>query len=84
MTQYWGGTKHFFLLILYNFKNIGGGGEAAPPTPRSLLLLSQQSRTTLLSDNSDYMETVAFATVAIVAIIRKTKKRSVAPFCSRL
>ena len=20
-----GGTKHFFLLILYNFKNIGGG-----------------------------------------------------------
>ena len=26
MTQYWGGTKHFFLLILYNFKNIGGGG----------------------------------------------------------
>ena len=24
MTQYLGGTKHFFLLILYNFKNIGG------------------------------------------------------------
>ena len=31
-----GGTKHFFLLILYNFKNIGGGGwgeERAPPAP---------------------------------------------------
>ena len=27
MTQYWGGggKGHFFLLILYNFKNIGGG-----------------------------------------------------------
>ena len=31
-----GGKKHFFLLILYNFKNIGGGGTC-PPTPRSLL-----------------------------------------------
>ena len=28
VTQYWGGTRHFFLLILYNFKNIGGGGHA--------------------------------------------------------
>ena len=26
-----GGTKHFFLLILYNFKNIGGGGTPAVP-----------------------------------------------------
>ena len=31
MTQYWGGwgggsTKQLFLLILYNFGNIGGGG----------------------------------------------------------
>ena len=26
MTEYWGGTIHFFLLTLYNFKNIGGGG----------------------------------------------------------
>ena len=25
MTEYWGGTIHFFLLTLYNFKNIGGG-----------------------------------------------------------
>ena len=31
MTQYWGGTKHIFLLILYIFKNIGGGGARAPP-----------------------------------------------------
>ena len=35
-----GGTKHFFLLILYNFKHIGGGGGtcpgSGPPTPRSL------------------------------------------------
>ena len=34
MTQYWGGgggTKHFFLLILYNFKNIGGGARAPRP-----------------------------------------------------
>ena len=41
MTQYWGGTRYFFLLALYNFKNIGrGGGKArAPhPTPRSLVL----------------------------------------------
>ena len=29
VTQYWGGTRHFFLLILYNFKNIGGGGGCA-------------------------------------------------------
>ena len=27
-----GGSKHFFLLIFYNFKNIGlGGGGARPP-----------------------------------------------------
>ena len=26
MTEYWGSTIHFFLLILYNFKNIWGGG----------------------------------------------------------
>ena len=25
------GTKHFFLLILYNFKNIGVGAHAPPP-----------------------------------------------------
>ena len=24
MTEYWGGTIHFFSLTLYNFKNIGG------------------------------------------------------------
>ena len=30
VTQYWGGTKHFYLLILYNFKNIGGH---VPPVP---------------------------------------------------
>ena len=78
-----GGHKTLFLQILYNFKNIVGVGVGArappaPPTPRSLSL---QSRTKLLSDSSDYMETVAFATVAI---IRKAKKRTVAPFCSRL
>ena len=25
MTHYWGGTGHFFLRNLWNFKNIGGG-----------------------------------------------------------
>ena len=35
MTQYWGSTRHFFLLILYNFKNIGGGGARAPRPPYS-------------------------------------------------
>ena len=30
--QYWGGgTRHFFLLTLYNFKNIGG--HVSPPAP---------------------------------------------------
>ena len=33
MTEYWGGTIHFFLLTLYNFKNIGGGARAPPPLP---------------------------------------------------
>ena len=36
--QYWGGgTRHFFLLTLFNFKNIGGGGTCPPATstPRS-------------------------------------------------
>ena len=28
-----GGTRHFFLLTLYNFENIGGGGARAPPAP---------------------------------------------------
>ena len=33
MTEYWGGgTTLFFLLTLYNFKNIGGGARA-PPAP---------------------------------------------------
>ena len=39
MTEFGGGTIHFFSLTLYNFINIGGGGGArAPltPTPRSL------------------------------------------------
>ena len=35
MTEYWGGTMHFFLLTLYNFKNIGG--EHVPPCPPPLL-----------------------------------------------
>ena len=29
MPLYWGVTRHFFLLTLYNFKNIGGGGRGA-------------------------------------------------------
>ena len=39
VTQYWGGTRHFFLLTLYNFKNIGGARappSPPPPAPRSL------------------------------------------------
>ena len=37
MTQYWGGggTKHFFLLTLYNFKTIGRGGHVPPLPPYS-------------------------------------------------
>ena len=31
--QYWGAKKHFFLLILYNFKNIGGHVPPCSPTP---------------------------------------------------
>ena len=31
MTQYWGDTRHFFLLNLYNFKNIGGARAPLPP-----------------------------------------------------
>ena len=31
VTQYWGGTRHFFLLILYNFKSIGGNVPPGPP-----------------------------------------------------
>ena len=34
VTRYWGGTRHFFLLTLYNFKNIGGHVPPGP-TPRS-------------------------------------------------
>ena len=35
VTQSWlGGTRHFFLLILYNFRNIGG--SRAPRAPLSL------------------------------------------------
>ena len=33
MTEYWGSTIHFFLLILYNFKNIGGGGGGTYGAP---------------------------------------------------
>ena len=38
VTQYWGGTKHFFLLILYNYKNIGE--VCAPPPPPTLRSLT--------------------------------------------
>ena len=31
VTQYWGGTKHFFLLILYSFKKYWGGARAPQP-----------------------------------------------------
>ena len=33
MTEYWGGTIHFFLLTFYNFKNIGGHVPPPPPCP---------------------------------------------------
>ena len=33
VTQYWGDTRHFFLLNLSNLKNIGGGGGRFPPPP---------------------------------------------------
>ena len=33
-----GGTRHFFLLILYNFKNIGGHVSPGTPAPRSLIV----------------------------------------------
>ena len=35
MTEYWGGGGkiHFFLLTLYNFKNIGGEGTCPPCPP---------------------------------------------------
>ena len=39
MTEYWGGgTKHFFLLTLYNFLKYWGGGHVSPcpPTSQSL------------------------------------------------
>ena len=44
MTQYLkgggGGTKHFFLLILYNFKNIWGGGGMYSAVPVLISVLS--------------------------------------------
>ena len=48
MPQYWGDTRHFFLLILYNFKNIGwggggGGANVSPaPTPYSAVPVSRE------------------------------------------
>ena len=41
-----GGTKHFYLLILYNFKNIGGARAPppGPPTPRSLVRRTRANR----------------------------------------
>ena len=36
VTQYWGSTRHFFSLNLYNFQNIGGHVPPCPPTPWSL------------------------------------------------
>ena len=39
MTQY-GGHKSLFLLIFYNFKNIGGGGGGTwPPLPYSAVFV---------------------------------------------
>ena len=34
-TRYWRGTRHPFLINLYNSKNIGGGGHVRPPAPCS-------------------------------------------------
>ena len=41
-----GGTRHFFLLILYNFKNIGGG---PPYSAVPVLLLQRESLFLFLS-----------------------------------
>ena len=35
MPEYWRDTIHFFLLPLYNFKNIGGHVPPLPPHPYS-------------------------------------------------
>ena len=36
LTKYWGSKIHFFLLNLYNFKNIGGThAPLCPPPPYS-------------------------------------------------
>ena len=50
MTQYWrGSTRHFFLLNLYNFKNILEGARAPPPTPRSLVRVSTVASTVMVT-----------------------------------
>ena len=55
MTQHWGGgTRHFFLLILYNFKNIGGGHvPPAPPLLRGLGICRVKHTEKLCLKNSD-------------------------------
>ena len=45
VTQYWGDTRHFFLLNLYIFQNIGGvgGGGTCPLLRASCSFLSNFS-----------------------------------------
>ena len=48
MTQYWGDTRHVFLLTLYNFKNIGGHVPPPPPRPHCSVVPAITPNTTLL------------------------------------
>ena len=57
VTEYWGGcTRHFFLLTLYNFKNIGGGGTFHTCPPYSAVPEVSEVRLILLK-NEIYIST---------------------------
>ena len=53
-----GGTRHFFLITLYNFKNIGGGTcpPAPPPLPRGPRDIVKRRHVFFAIDNVDFTE----------------------------
>ena len=72
--QYWGGTKHFFLLTLYNFKNIGGArappAPLPPPPPHSTVPDEAQQRGERRRNKKEIFRSFRRALIDMIKVLR--------------